>query len=346
MFVVPPDRERVSPHADDLAVRDEDRAHHAVHPGPDRTRDVRGQRRRPIAVRQVRLLERRQGEYARRRRGGPRQSSRPEEPVAEFDEKACGCLGRVPCRSHRQARPPREVVGRRGPVPVDVAHEEIGERVGRRGGVRDPFVREHEVLLPGRRTVDARDDGAVHEHPAQRQHAQQVHPALPARVDARGFPHREQFGAGKPPAPGQRRARDPLGAGQDVLVDAEFAQAPRHGALLPLPRDRQDPGQVGGGKDVDRAALRPGADDPTGIERRVDVRQPRFARRPHAECPPSAPEFLRLHSQQMSGRRPDIRRGRRQPMRAQPRGAELSDIHRPIMARPSDTARTSPPAPR
>ncbi|MBN9172299.1 MAG: winged helix DNA-binding domain-containing protein, partial [Microbacterium sp.] len=150
VVAMPADGRRVHPHPGDLAARDDDRPHDSVGARPDVGEELRRAYRRPVGVREEVLLERRKRDHVGRCRTPAGSHGGHEPPLVDLHEPIAGCLGRLSRHPQRETRPPCEVRRARRAVAVDVAHEQLSERIARSIGRRQPFVGEHEVLLTRR----------------------------------------------------------------------------------------------------------------------------------------------------------------------------------------------------
>lgn len=223
-------------------------------------------------------------------------------------------------------------------MSVDVADEQLGERIVGDGVLADVFLHEHEALLAG--DTFPRDDGSLADQAVDREGEQQMDAALARGVDADALEDLEHLGTGAP-AVAQRRGQCPDGRDDHVVVDAEVAVS--GGRLLTLPPggDLEHPAEVARGNRVQCAAHGPAAHDVTAVEGTVDVAQPHRVPGADGERPSSGREVLTLHGEHvMRGIRHGARR-RREPVRSEALGEQGRGLHDLIMPGATDPAHGS-----
>ena len=141
------------------------------------------------------------------------------------------------------------------------------------------------------------DDRALAHDGTQRQRHEQVVAALAGGRDAALLQDGEQLFARQTIAAGQRAATQALGLLELIAVDRLDPVHSGGGAMLPIRGERQHPGEVARGNDVDRAAHRPRAHDLAAVESRVDVAHAGVAPGASGQRPPAAPELLALRGE-------------------------------------------------
>ena len=322
------------PRSDDPAVGQQARSHHAVLARTDAGHRVGIGDRCAVGVGDVVLVEHRQCTHGVAARGATRARRRHEETLGHLDHAVPTALGRLTRGAQRQARPPGEVRGTGRTVPVDVAHEHLGRRVIGHGRLRNMLVGEDEQLLAPDRAV-ARDDRTLHEHGIDTQRPDDVHSPLPGRIDTELLDVIEQLRPGAA-AVGELLAQSACHARQHLGVDAELTVPP--GGLLALAGtgDRENPAQIGGGDDVQRAPHGPRPHELTPRERAIDRRKGRRSGGADAERPSPAQELLALHREHVrSGIRHRSSRSC-EAMRSQPFGEQSAGRHDTMMPCASD----------
>ena len=289
------------------------RPHDAVHARADRLQELGRARHRAVGVREVVLLERRQGDHLGRGAAAPRRRAGDDVlrlAVVAAKTQAIGCRFRRCARDpERQARPPREVARAGRAVRGDVADEELGERIGRGRGIRHPLLGEHEVLL-ARRAARARHDRALADHAAQRERVEHVVAPLPGgETPPPSSTANSSLRASRLP-PRERARATPLGARR-----SRRRRCPRRGARAaaclrwrsPVTESTQARSRAGMTWIVPRIVH----------ERTISPRSNAastsrtlgLADRARGERPAAAPELLRLRGEHVRGRGGDVGAG-------------------------------------
>ena len=310
---------------------------------------LRGADGRAIGVGDVVLVERAEGVDGGRTRCSSRTLARGEETLVDLVEPATvrsrsRPLGRLARLTEGEARPPGEIGDTGGAVSVDVADEQLGERVIGRDVLTDVIFHEHEALLAGE--AGPGDDRPLADQTVDREGEQQMDAALARGVDVDALEDVEHLGAGAS-AVAERRRQRPDARGDHVVIDAEIAVA--GGRLLSLPPrgDLQHPAEVARRDGVQGAAHGPPAHDVTAVEGAVDVAHRGLPSGADGQSPATRGEVLALHREHVA-RRIRHRGSRRdeavrlEAVRSEALGTQSRGLHDLIMPGAADAAHEEP----